>query len=166
MSEVGNQLKSQTLGDVVAQSFTTVGGRVYPDLGSTQDFLDLIKIVDSWRATHVPAYGQPLPNTGAGKTFLGTMDTILSASDNEVLQITALSMENQSGGNIEYKLAYGDGATFEAIIKSETLAAGAISTLPNGINTVISKGYDLVLTVTSGSAGDLIGNVSYVKTCQ
>ena len=47
MSEVANQLKSQTLDEVISTSFNTVGGRVFPDLNASLDILDLVKIVNA-----------------------------------------------------------------------------------------------------------------------
>lgn len=166
MSEIGNQLKSQTLGDVIATSFETVGSRVYPDINASNDILDLIKIVDSWRATHAQTYGQVLPNSGQGLSFDGTTDTLLSASDNEVIEITALSLENSGLANIGYQLSFGDGLSFEAIFNLGTLSAGEIVAFSDFNNIKVSKGYTLNLTVTSGSATDLIGNIAYVNTCQ
>lgn len=166
MSEIANQLKSQTLGDVIAPAFETVGSRVFPDLNSTTDILDLIKIVDSWRATHVQTYGNVLPNSGQGVAFDGTQDLILSANDNEVVKITGISFENTGLSNIEYNLLFGDGANFAALIYTNAIASGETQIVQDLVSTIVSKGYDLRLQVTSGGASDLIGNISYCYTCQ
>lgn len=166
MSEIGNQLKSQTLGDVLASSFETVGSRVFPDINASSDISDLVKIVDSWRATHAQTYGQVLPNSGQGLAFDGTTDTLLSANDNQVIEITALSLENSGLADIGYELSFGDGLTFEAIFNLGTLSAGEIVAFSDFKNLKVSKGYTLNLTVTSGTAIDLIGNIAYVNTCQ
>ena len=166
MSEIANQLKSQTLGDVIATSFETVRSRVYPDINASNDILDLIKIVDSWRATHAQTYGQVLPNSGKGLSFDGTTDTLLSPSDNEVIEITALSLENSGLADIGYQLSFGDGLSFEAIFNLGTLSAGEIVAFSDFKNLKVSKGYTLNLTLTSGTATDLLGNIAYVNTCQ
>ena len=166
MSEIANQLKSQTLGNVIAPAFETVGSRVFPDLNASNDILDLIKIVDSWRATHVQTYGNALPNSGKGLSFDGTTDTILSPADNEVIEVTALSLENSGLADIGYQLSFGDGATFDAIFNLGTLSSGEIVAFSDFNGIKVPKGYTLNLTVTSGAAIDLIGNIAYFNTCQ
>ena len=88
-SEIANQLKSQSLGDVLASTFNTVGGRVFPDLLASQSLADLVKVVDSYRATHAPLYGNSLPNTGTAYTAVGegseAIVDVIAPSDNEVL---------------------------------------------------------------------------------
>ena len=166
MSEIANQLKSQTLGDVIASSFETVGSRVYPDINASSDILDLIKIVDSWRSTHAQTYGNALPNSGQGFAFDGTTDTLLSPADNEVIEITALSLENAGLADIGYQLSFGDGLSFEAIYNLGTLSSGEIVAFSDFNGLKVPKGYTLNLTVTSGAATDLIGNIAYFNTCQ
>lgn len=167
MSEIANQLKSQTLGEVVASSFETVGSRVFPDINASNDILDLIKIVDSWRATHAQTYGNVLPNSGQGESFDGTTDTILAPGDNEVISIQALSLENIGLADIGYELSLGDGLTFSALYNVGTISSGEkVAFAPDFKDLKLAKGYTLNLTVTSGTAIDLIGNVAYVNTCQ
>ena len=166
MSEISNQLKSQTLGDVVQPSFRTVGSRVFPDLNASNDILDLVKIVDSWRSTHAQTYGNVLPNSGQGLSFDGSQDIILSANDNEAIKITGFSLQNAGLGSIGYELSFGDGASFSALISLGTLSSGEKVANVDLVPLELSKGYDLRLTVTSGTAIDLIGNISYVFTCQ
>tara|TARA_Y100000401_G_C8325021_1_gene227689 strand:- start:816 stop:1316 length:501 start_codon:yes stop_codon:yes gene_type:complete len=166
MSEISNQLKSQTLGNVVQPSFRTVGSRVFPDLNASNDILDLVKIVDSWRSTHAQTYGNVLPNSGKGVAFDGTQDIILAPADNEAIEITGISLENAGVGNIGYELSFGDGASFSALLNLGTMSSGEKLAIPDLLGIKLSKGYDLRLTVTSGTAIDLIGNISYVFTCQ
>ena len=100
-SEIANQLKSQSLGDVLASTFNTVGGRVFPDLLASQSLADLVKVVDSYRATHAPLYGNPLPNTGTAYTAVGegseAIVDLIAPSDNEVVNVNAMSLKNAGG---------------------------------------------------------------------
>lgn len=164
MSEVGNQLKSQTLGAVEPSAFQTVGNRVYPDLGSTQDFLDLIKIVDSWRATHVTNYGDIIPSTGAGLDFDGTFDTLLSVQPNSVAKLQALHVFNEDSGNAQMYISLKDkSGNYEAIIAETTLAPNDYW-VPDVRNVAITDGYELKLKVISGLADAQIGSMAYALT--
>ena len=104
MSEVANQLKSQTLDEVISTSFNTVGGRVFPDLNASLDILDLVKIVDSWRATHAQTYGNAIPDTGTSYSVApSSTDTpvdLVAAANNEVIHINGISLRNSGGAAV------------------------------------------------------------------
>lgn len=163
-SEVGNQLKSQSLAEVLSTSFTTVGNRVFPDTGASQSILDLILVVDSWRATHLTSYGSVAPNTGTGYTGTGVstgdLFDLVSVSDNEVVRLNGVSIENIDSSTIGFEIVLGDTLLHKADVAANTHVA------IEGLNTiVVSKGQALQVRPTSGTANRLNAYATGAKTC-
>ena len=166
MSELGNQLNSQDLDTVLASTFKTVGGRVFPDLRSETGLLDFIAVVNAWRATHAQAYGGVIPDTGTAYS-VSTSSTdspvdLVAASNNEVVVVNAISVTNAGGAApIAYKLELGNTilAIGDAVPSQSTPVA-----LQYAIS--VSKGQTLTITATSGTASDLTAHASGVKSCQ
>ena len=163
MSEVGNQLKSQSLADVITSAFAQVGGRVFPDTLASSSLLDLILVVDSWRATHAPLYGSPAPNTGtayaATPASAGDAVDLVAAADNEVIRIQAVSLENIDSSSIGYALHLGN-----TLLSQGSIAANQSAAIVDLVPLFISKGESLTITATSGTANRLNANASGVKT--
>ena len=64
-TEIRQQLRNQSLENLLIASINTVGDRIFPDDMAVLDMEALSQIVTAWRSTHAVAYGQVLPNTGA-----------------------------------------------------------------------------------------------------
>mgnify|MGYP001302316645 CR=1 FL=1 len=164
-SQIGNQLKSQTLDQVLASTFTTVGGRVFPDLGADPGLNDFIDIVNSWRSTHASTYGAVIPNSGvsyAGAAIdLNTPTDLIAASDNEVLFVNALSIENIGVAAIEYQILVGT-----TVLEVGSLAASTKQPVSFNHPLYISKGQSLNFIVTSGAPAEFDVQASAVKTVQ
>lgn len=165
MTQVGNQFQSQTLSALLSSSINTVGGRVFPDAGASNDLMALNQVVNAWRSTHAQTYGNALPNTGTGYVVnpsdTGTPVDLIAADDNEVVLVNSISAENGGGGSITFQLLLGN-----TLVKQDTIAATALqgySDASKGL--VISKGQTLTVLVTAGTAADLIVNASGVKSC-
>lgn len=166
MSEVANQLKSQTLDEVISTSFNTVGGRVFPDLNASLDILDLVKIVDSWRATHAQTYGNAIPDTGTSFSISpSSTDTpvdIVAAANNEVIHINGMSLRNSGAGLVGFQIRIGDVLLSTGQVPpGEDLPVQDIYT-----QLIISKGQSVTITATSGTATDLTAFASGVKCSQ
>jgi len=166
MSELGNQLNSQTLEQVLASTFNTVGGRVYPDLRSETGLLDFIAVVNAWRATHAQAYGGVIPDSGtAYSVSASSTDSpvdLVAPSNNEVVVVNAISVTNAGGAApIPYQVKLGD----TILAAGEALPALSTPvTLQYAVS--VSKGQTLTITATSGTATDLTAHASGVKSCQ
>lgn len=163
MSDIRNQLKSQSLDQVLPSAFKQVGGVVFPDASATINLNDLFQIVNSYRAVHAPSYGQSIPNTGL--TAEGIEDGGgLEPADNEAYKILAIQASNGGGAPVEFTLTVGD----------VLLTAGAIPPAGSiGVNELpaifpmpIVKGNALKFTVTSGTASDFSAKIAYNKTSQ
>ena len=165
MSQIGNQLKSQTLDTVVSTTFNTVGGRVFPDLSAEKGLLEFIAIVDSWRATHAQAFGAPLPNAGVGFS-VSTSSTdspvdLVAAVDNQVVRINAISTTNAGGGApVGFEIHLGDTLLISGASTPSSTEAVALN-----VPIYVSKGQTLTLTATSGTASDLTAKASGVNSC-
>jgi len=166
MSELGNQLNSQDLDTVLASTFNTVGGRVFPDLRSETGLLDFIAVVNAWRATHAQAYGAVISDTGTAYSVSpSSTDSpvdLVAAQNNEVIVVNAISVTNAGGAApITYQLKLGDTilAVGDAVPADSTAVA-----LQYAIS--VSKGQTLTVTATSGTATDLTAHASGVKSCQ
>jgi len=166
MSELGNQLNSQTLEQVLASTFNTVGGRVYPDLRSETGLLDFIAVVNAWRATHAQAYGGVIPDSGTAYAVTASSTDspvdLVAPSNNEVVVVNAISVTNAGGAApIPYQVKLGD----TILAAGEALPALSTPvTLQYAVS--VSKGQTLTITATSGTATDLTAHASGVKSCQ
>jgi len=164
---VANQLKSQSLDDVLSSAFKQVGGRVYPDLAAAQPLLDLVAIVGAYQATHLVAYGNAIPDTGVGYSVPLAGDaanTIVEAANNQVIQLQAVSCQNTgSSAPIVCGLYLGDTLLANATVApSEHVNFGLFS--PNSqIN--ISKGQSLTAIKITGTSADIVVHASTVKSC-
>ena len=164
MSEVQNQLNSQNYETVLVDAFKTVGNRVFPDQPATMDINDLNRIVNGYRSTHLPSYGQPLPNSGtefiAVGTTVGDEVDLVQALDNQVVLVSAYSLENTDTGAIEVSVKIGN-----TIIEIASVPGNASVASQASFPYYISKGQKLTITVTSGTANRLNASATGVYCC-
>lgn len=156
-TEIRQQLRNQSLENLLTSTINTVGDRIFPDDLAVLDLEALNQIVNSWRSTHAINYGQVLPNTGAIEEGIAAGSGI-SANDNEILEIVAVSMANAGGVPIEVNLQLGD-----LILQSVAVPpTGTYSTqLGNLFPMTLSKGLTFKFVVTSGTSGDFSAKVAY-----
>lgn len=164
MSDIRNQLKSQSLDQVLPSAFKQVGGVVFPDKSAVVNLNDLAQIVNSYRSVHAPAYGSPIPNTGTVKTGIEDGEG-LEPQDNEAYNILALEATNGGGAApLEIKITISDVLVYAgAIAPSQTIGLGD---LPAVFPLTLVKGNALKFSVSSGTATDLTAKVAYNKTSQ
>ena len=96
-TEIRQQLRNESLENLLITTLNTVGDRIFPDDLAVLDLEALVQIVDSWRSTHVATYGNVLPNTG----FIaeGIVDgSGVAPVDNEVMDIVAVDCANAGRG--------------------------------------------------------------------
>lgn len=87
-TEIRQQLRNQSLEELLPSSINTVGDRIFPDDMAILDMEALQQIVQAWRSTHAVAYGQVIPNTGA--IAEGIADgSGLEPLDNQVIDVVA-----------------------------------------------------------------------------
>jgi len=175
MSEISNQLKSQTLGDVSASSFGTVGGRVFPDLGATADFLDLIKIVDAYRATHNPNYGTHIPGSGAmsfqeGAAGINTFKDLAAPTDDLFLpkktyKLLGMSVTNLGSGSLSVDCGITNGSDFIKLSNVSPGGGAENNVDMREFNTFESK-VQPAFIVTSGTPADAYVQIAYAELTQ
>ena len=163
MGDIVNQLKSQSLDEVLATAFKQVGGPVFPDARALASLGELVHIVEAWRATHAISYGAPIPNEGTDYTAApAVVDTpvhLVAPSTTESVIVNAISSVNTGAAPVIGTITLGDGvilATFAA-----TPGASEPIALPYPI--WVTKGAVLSATVTSGTPGDVSIKASAVK---
>jgi len=170
MSELGNQLNSQTLDEVLASTFKTVGGRVFPDQRSQLGLADFIAVVTAWQKTHSQTYGNVLPNSGsanAGDFGSSTAFELVAAEDNEVIRINGISIDNAGGDPAVVSILIGGNTVLARVDVPPAAAGGTVaSTQIISSSIIISKGQNLTANLVSGTGSDITVNVSTVKTCQ
>lgn len=170
MSELGNQLNSQTLAEVLAATFNTVGGRVFPDERSQAGLADFIAIVTAWQQTHAQTFGNVLPNTGAsnaGDFGSASAFELVAAEDNEVIRINGISIDNAGGDPAVVSILIGGNTVLARVDVPPSAAGGTVaSTQIISSPIVISKGQNLTASLVSGTGSDITVNVSTVKCCQ
>jgi len=157
-SEIRQQLRNQTLDGLLTTTIGTVGGRIFPDDLAVLDLDALNQIVQSWQSTHVPTYGQVLPNSGDNDS--GVQDGYaIGANDNEVIEIIACHLVNQGVADpITVQVAIGASIAKYVTIDANSIATSAdIGLFP----LVLSEGNALQFDVTEGTGSDLVGKISY-----
>ena len=126
----------------------------------------MVKIVDSWRATHAQTYGNPIPDTGASYSVspsaTDTPSDLVAAANNEVIHINGISLRNGGAGLIGFQIRLGD-----VLLSTGQVPPGedlAVQDIYQQL--IISKGQTLTITATSGTATDLTAFASGVKCSQ
>lgn len=162
-TEIRQQLRNQTLDGLLTTTIGTVGGRIFPDDLAVLDLDALNQIVKSWQSTHVPTYGQVLPNTGENDSDI-VDGYAIGANDNEVIEIIACHLVN-GGASDPITVQIGIGA---AIAKYVTIDPDGIATSADiGLfPLVLSNVNTLQIDVVEGDGGDLVGKISYQYRCK
>lgn len=157
-TEIRQQLRNQSLENLLIPTLNTVGDRIFPDDLAVLDLEALNQIVNSWRSTHAATYGNVLPNTGVIAEGIEDGQGI-SAGDNEVLEIVAISAANAGGAPINISVRIGDVVLFNGIVDpTNGLTSGDLgSVLP----ITLSKPLSLKFVVTGGTSADFSAKVAY-----
>lgn len=161
-TEIRQQLRNQSLGDTLATTINTVGGRVFPDDLAVIDLNALNQIVSSWQNTHVQTYGEVLPNSGAIAEGIGDGGG-LSVADNEVLDVVAISCANSGIAPLEITIGVGDLIVYAGAVPPTGLTSSEIGAV---FPMTLSKGLSLKFVVTSGTAADFSAKVAYQYRCR
>lgn len=161
-TEIRQQLRNQSLGDTLATTINTVGGRVFPDDLAVIDLNALNQIVSSWQSTHVQTYGEVLPNSGAIAEGIADGGG-LSVADNEVLEVVAISCANAGVGPLEITIGIGDLIVYAGAVPPTGLSSSEIGAV---FPMTLSKGLSLKFVVTSGTAADFSAKVAYQYRCR
>lgn len=163
LTEIRQQLRNQSLEDLLSTSIKTVGGRIFPDDLAVIDMDALNQIVSTWRSTHVPTYGQVLPNSGVIAEGIQDGGGI-APSDNEVIEIAAVALANTGATDaIEVQMSIGDlplGLFPVPPLETATLAQNGIFPL------TLSKGLSLKFNVVTGTGSDFEGSAAYQFRCR
>jgi hypothetical protein len=157
-TEIRQQLRNQSLQNLLTSTIKTVGERIFPDDMAVLDLEALNQIVNSWRSTHSVNYGQVLPNTGALLEGMENGDGI-TAGDNEVMEIIGISCANAGGVPIGVDIQLGDLILLHGIVDPiNGITSNDVGAL---LPLTISKGLTLKFVVTSGTASDFSAKVAY-----
>ncbi len=167
MSEIRNQLKSQSLEAVVPSTFNTVGGRVFPDDTSIQDQLDLEQIVKAWSSVHAPTYGNPIGQSSADFTAAGQGGEaevdVVTASKSQVYRIQGIALANGGGAApIVCKILIGQCA----LVMDLTGAPSTTTPFPLSQPVFVDLNSPLKFAVLSGTATDATLIVNAIKVSQ
>lgn len=169
LSEIRNQLKSQSLEAVVPSSFNEVGGRVFPDEPSVDDQTTLNQIVASWAAVHVPAFGNPIGQSSQTVTKAGAAGEaeveVLTATKSQVYRVQSIALANGGGAApVVAKILLGDcplilDATSAPSSAGEPVLVGAGPFF-------VDLNSPLKFAVTSGTGTDATLIVNAIKVSQ
>lgn len=164
--ELRELLKSQTLDDVKPSAFSSVGGVVFPDRPAAFDLADFVDVVDSYRAVHVPTYGQAIPNTTATTAnSLGTTETsvdLLTVSDNQTYRILGISVRTTSNYEMTAASLAVDGVNILDLANIDTLTAtfsGVI--VDNQFDLIITGGAVLSFNSSANPNDDVVFDIVY-----
>jgi hypothetical protein len=163
MGVIVNQLKSQTLDEVLATAFKQVGGVVFPDERALASLDELVRIVEAWRATHAISYGCPIPNEGtdysAAPSSVDSPVNLVAPSTTESVVVNAISATNSGAAPVVGTVTLGDGV----ILTAFSTPPGASEPIALPYPVWVTKGAVMAVTVTSGTPGDLAVKASAVK---
>lgn len=166
MSEIRNQLKSQSLGAVLPASLLQVGGVIFPDDAAVTDMLDLQQIVQAFRAVHSPSYGQPIAGTNTVIQGGGQGNMLEVTNGNEVVRIDAIHINNTGVAPLTAYIRIGD-----CPLNSSMDSFNNATMQPNGNAVIIGPFFmdstdALNAAVTDGTANDLQWSVKYSLVSQ
>ncbi len=157
-TEIRQQLRNQSLENLLTATIKTVGDRIFPDDLAVLDLEALNQIVNSWRSTHAITYGQVLPNTGTIAEGIEDGQGV-SVGDNEVLELVAISAANAGGAPVTISIRIGDLVLFNGVVDpTNGLTSADLGTL---LPMTLSKGLSLKFVVTGGTASDFSAKVAY-----
>lgn len=167
MSEIRNQLKSQSIQAVSPATFETVGGRIFPDEPSVLDQEALSQIVKTWQAAHSPTYGSPIGQSS--QTFTGTgaggeaeVD-VVTATKSQVYRVQGIAVANAGGGApVVCKVLIGDCP----LVMDLTGAPSTTTPFPLSQPVFVDLNSPLKFAVLSGTAGDAQLLVNAIKVSQ
>lgn len=144
--ELRELLKSQSLDDVKPSAFASVGGVVFPDRPAAFDLADFVDVVDSYRAVHVPTYGNAIPNTVTIKSknllAIRTNVDLLEVPTNQTYRILGVSVKTSSN----YEMT----AAVLRVNESPIIDLANIDTLTNTFSGVLVNP-EMNLILTGGS---------------
>ena len=164
--ELRNQLKSQNINTLTADSIASVGGEVFPDVPAAQDLNDFDQIVNAWQQVHVPTYGNPIPGSGAKVDVSQTGGVGFGAGDGEVYKINAASVANigEDAQTIDIKLGT---ALNQSVTLINQLSIAGASTQPiAALNNIILDKNIKVFISTLGDPFELDFKIVYYKLVQ
>ena len=156
-TEIRQQLRNQSLENLLITQTNQVGDRIFPDDMAVLDMEALQQIVTAWRATHTATYGQVLPNTGAIAEGIEDGQGV-SIGDNEVLDIVAISMANSGVAPVNISIQLGDLVLFAGIIPPTGTPSSELKSI---LPLTLSKGLTLKFIVTGGTGSDFSAKVAY-----
>jgi len=161
-TEIRQQLRNQSLDDLLIDSIQTVGGRIFPDDLAVIDMDAFLQVINTWQRTHVPTYGQVMPNTGLIAEGIADGGGI-APLNNQVIEIVAVDLANSGGAPIEGTISIGDLALVNfAIAPNGGVTSNELAIAP----LTLSNGLSLKFTVTNGTESDFSAKVAYQYRCK
>lgn len=157
-TEIRQQLRNQTLENLLITETNIVGDRIFPDDMAVLDMEALQQIVSAWRATHTATFGQVLPNTGAIAEGIADGQGV-SVGDNEVLELVGISAANAGGAPITVSIRIGDVVLINSVV--DPVNGLTTSDLGALFPITLSKGLSLKFVVTGGTSADFSAKVAY-----
>lgn len=162
MTNVRDQLRNQDYATVDASSFSTVGGRVFPDSAAVPDVRALTDIVNGWRATHAVAYGAPIGGEDSTSTHnmqTDSVEAVYTPSGKQMSRILAAQVANGGGAPMTAQLFVGGVNTgVQEININPSDSAGFLLQSP----IYVGPSTPLQVKITSGSATDATVKVAFV----
>jgi len=125
--ELRNILKDINLSTITAANLKDIGGAVFADLTAKRDLEDLGKIVNAWQNVHVPAFGQPIPQTGTLASVLSEENEnvkILEPSNNECYRVFGFWFKNGGFGDQTFTGKISDSEEMIPITATATIGSG------------------------------------------
>jgi len=98
MASIRDQISGLTVAQLTASQLSSVGGKVFMSANAVHDQQTAHDLVTTWRAIHVPTYGQPIPGTAFKITHLGD-GALYAPASNESAYITAITVSNADPAN-------------------------------------------------------------------
>ena len=161
-TEIRQQLRNQSLDDLLSSSIQTVGGRIFPDDLAVIDMDAFNQIIRAWRSTHVATYGNVIPNTGAIQENIPDGSGV-SPGNNEVLDVVAISLANGGGAPIEVSVRLGDLPIINIAVPPTGVTSSELGAI---FPLTLSSTLALKFVVTSGTSADFNAKVAYQYRCK
>lgn len=164
MTRIQEQLRNQSLDNILSSAFKQVGGVVYPDAASNSNLKSLRSIVNAWQSVHAPTYATVIPSTSTKIThdpsIVGAFETVYNPTSNQVIQIQALQIVNSAVAPVQFQVGANDTACYLGTVDPSGTFCVPLNELPLFSN---SQG-SLAFQQTDGNVGDVSITVVYSST--
>ena len=167
-STIRDALQGQLLDQFDPSQFESQGGMLYLSLNSAINQMDLISMVQTWQASHLPSFGQMIPQSGIVKKFSvdDTATAFVTPTNNEVYVCEGISCTGPGLGGDDMSINVTLESGSDVITLVEAAAVGAAATAAIPLSYPIKFDRTMVLKIVDTAAAGGTASAALYKVAQ